>query len=366
MNILFYTPVNFRCRDIESLARKFKEDGHRVILLSLGESGELHRTFSDLGMENYSLKQDARYGAFRVVKAIRQLITFCIKNKIAILFSHLEPTNFVSVMAQYFISARVIIYRHHIDVAFLQGFSNSTTYKLTYRFANEIISVSQEAKEYMISNEGVAADKITHINLGYNFSSYHQSDLLLTKSTRERYAEEILLVTAGSLSHHKRQLLSIELVRQARALGLPVSLLIIGKGIDEPILKTQVQQIHAEHYVSFVGYTTKIIDYLAAADWLIHPSNSESSCVVVKEAALVELPVMICKGVGDFDNYMLHEKNGIVLDRDNFVEQALLQLQEFQRDPKPFREMGKKLKIEIMDRFAIDRIYPQYKKFTLE
>lgn len=362
MNILFYTPVNFRCRDIESLAKQYTIEGHDVILLSTCEEGELHFSFREMGMRTYGLNKNVHSSQLCLIV---QLVSFCKRNKIDLLFSHLEPTNFTSVIAQYFISAKVIVYRHHVDLASLQGFNDSITYKLVYRLAKEVISVSQEAKRYMISIEGVSPLKVTHINLGYDFSLYKKMDLDFVNSMRVKYVGQILLVTAGSLDTHKRPHVSMEIVRQARAMGLPVTLLMIGRGPEESTLKTFANHLHIGQYVSFVGYTSMIIDYLASADWLIHPSISESSCVVVKEAALVELPVMVCKGVGDFDNYMLHENNGIVLDRDNFIEEALLQLKQYQRNPKPFREMGRRLKIEIMDRFAIDRVYPQYAKFTL-
>jgi glycosyltransferase involved in cell wall biosynthesis len=108
------------------------------------------------------------------------------------------------------------------------------------------------------------------------------------------------------------------------------------------------------------------MDYLFAADWLIHPSISESSCVVVKEAGVAELPVMVCKGVGDFDQYMQHEINGVVLDRENFAQESANHIVQYCRNGEPYRNMGKRLKREIMNRFSIDVTYEKYLKFLSE
>jgi len=364
MNILFYTPVNFRCRDIESLAMKYIEEGHQVFLLSQCPEGDLHHSFKKIGAKvNVSLSSGN--STLRILKQGYDLLIYCRRYQIQFLLSHLEPTNFVSVIFQFFLKAKVVIYRHHINEAKLYGFDRSLSYRLTYFLAKDVISVSAEAKKYMIKEEKVLGKKIEHINLGYDFSFYNKANPEKVNEIRSKYNSELLLITVGRLTKYKRPELVIELVRQANLSGLNVKALFLGVGEEEAQLIKLTKECLIDSRIFFIGFVSNTLDYLAAADILIHPSLLESSCVVVKEAALVELPVMVCKGVGDFDNYMLHEMNGIVLDRDNFVEQALLQLQKFHRDSEPFREMGKKLKIEIMDRFAIDRVYPKYKKFTL-
>jgi glycosyltransferase involved in cell wall biosynthesis len=364
MNILFYTPVNFRCRDIESLAKKYSEQGHKIFLLSQCEEGPLHKSFSNLGacVVSFSISTKSTLALF--CRTVLRVISFCRGNEIDLLFSHLEPTNFISVIVQFFIKARVIIYRHHIDLARLQGFNKSITYRLTYRLAKDIISVSEEGKKFMVEQEKVDPRKIEFINLGYDFSLYSGASEANANVIRNNYRKDILLVTAGSLIRFKRPELSIEVVKKARCEGIDATLLFLGKGDCEENLKNLVKQFGMGDSVFFLGYVENILDYLLAADLLLHPSVSESSCVVIKESGLMELPVLVCKGVGDFDNYMVNGVNGIVVDRNDFVNQTLLHIQEQVLHPDTYHSLGVKLKEDIINRFSIEKTFWQYSKYN--
>jgi len=351
MNILYYTPVNFRCRDIESVAAKFIAGGHKVFFLSQCPPGTFHESMKQLGAEVSSI--DRPNVAARVLAIIR----FCRKNKVDVCFSHLEPTNFVSVLAQYFCKTRFVIYRHHIDEAKLNGFDQSFAYKLTYKLAKTIVCVSRQAREYMINVEHVPSSRIFHINLGYDFN------LLYPLPVKKAKAEKgIRLLSAGRLNKHKRPHLNLELLKRAVDAGIDCSLTFLGVGEEEPNLREMARKYAIEDRVIFVGYTHQILDHMADADLLVHPSLLESSCVVVKEAALVELPVMLCQGVGDFDDYMKDRINGIVLPRERFVDEGLVVLQEFSKNRQPFKETAKRLRTEIISRFDIDNVIGEFNK----
>jgi glycosyltransferase involved in cell wall biosynthesis len=103
---------------------------------------------------------------------------------------------------------------------------------------------------------------------------------------------------------------------------------------------------------------------MAAADLLVHPSILESSCVVVKEAALVQLPVVVCEGIGDFDDYMKNGVNGVVVSVENFVDEAFVALQNFSRNPKEYKDTATQLHNDILKLFNIDTVFGQYEKLV--
>lgn len=366
MNVLFYTPVNFRCRDIESLGKEYSKRGDTVFLLSQCGDGPLHESFRRLGATVLLENVYSRIVWVRVVKQIIYLIRLCKKHNIQIVFSHLEPTNFISVLAQYFIRSRVIVYRHHTNMARLYNFDKSITYKVTYSLAKTIISVSRQARDYMIQEENVSKDRIYHINLGYDFSLYALPDVLSSARIRERASADVVLVSVGSLTKFKRPDIAMELVRESNLAGIDTSILFLGVGEEEEALRDLAIKYSIKEKVIFVGYTQQILTYLAASDLLIHPSISESSCVVIKEAGLVELPVIVCEGVGDFDDYMKNEVNGIVVRAESFVSEALDHLKHYKSDQGRYRAMGKMLKQDILSRFSIENVFKQYSKFEVD
>jgi glycosyltransferase involved in cell wall biosynthesis len=364
MKILFYTPINFRCKDIESLAQRFSQQGHEVTLLSQSIEGRLHHSFVSMGMKAYSLVVSNRIQVIWLARSISNVLTYCKANKIDLLFSHLEPTNLVSVIGQYFMKTRVVIYRHHVDLAQLKGFDKSWSYRLTYSLAKEIVSVSVAGKQYMINQEGVSEKKIRVIELGYDFTLFEKPDASKIENIQSSCHNQLILVTAGALESYKRPEISIEIVNRANKIGVKSHLIFLGTGSLEMNLKQVVIQMGLSDQVHFMGYVESVMDYLHAADWLIHPSISESSCVVVKEAALAELPAMVCKDVGDFDEYMIDSVNGVILDRGDFIDEAVNHLEKYQTLRNTYKQMGKVLKNEIINRFSIDRVISKYLSFT--
>lgn len=357
MNILFYSPVNFRCRDLESLADKFVHRGDKVYFLTQCGKGPMHHEMQKNGIETYwSFRKKG------VVAELFRLVKFCFQKKIDILYSHLEPTNFISVLAQSFVIARVIIFRHHINEAQLYGFEKSFSYKFTYRFARHIIVVSEEGKRYMVNQEKIDEKKIHHINLGYDFVNFGAIDNHRVRQIRSNYKADLLMVFVGRLTHYKRPVLCIDLLLQLRNIGINGRLLVLGKGEDFEHLTSYVASRQLAEFVSFEGFVENTFDYLAAADVLVHPSLLESSCVVVKEAAAVGLPVMVCKNVGDFNNYIRDSHNGFLLDSENFVNQGVETIKKCISDRANFKKIGESLRMEIMNRFSIESTFVEHLK----
>jgi glycosyltransferase involved in cell wall biosynthesis len=105
------------------------------------------------------------------------------------------------------------------------------------------------------------------------------------------------------------------------------------------------------------------MDYLTVADFLIHPSISESSCVVVKEAALVGTPVIYCKGIGDCDEYIENEVSGFLVGRESFVKETADILQRAKDGKIQPKSVGQRLSKTITDRFSIDSNIALYEEY---
>lgn len=364
MNILFYSPFDLRSRDTESLMLAFKAEGHQVISLTQARGEVIHRYLADKGVQTFSNFLPGKQNAWYYLRQILYLINFCWQHRINVVYSHLESANFVASIAQYFIRAKVFIGRHHIDEAALYGFDQSLTYKITYRLARKIIVVSSEAKEYMIRHEKIPARKIVHINLAYDFSLYKQPNTKEIEKIQAEISAKIILVTACRLTKHKRPELSIHVMDELIRRGIDAKLILLGRGEEEEALKKLIIALSLSDKVVMPGYVANMPDYLAAADFLLHPSVLESSCVVVKEAGLVETPVIVCAGVGDFNSYLVDEVNGFLVDRNTFVLAAADTIVRHQENAVLLKTMGKSLRKVILDNFEIGNIFQEYKKLT--
>ena len=112
------------------------------------------------------------------------------------------------------------------------------------------------------------------------------------------------------------------------------------------------------------GHVDNITDYLAASDLLLHPSSTESSCVIVKEAAITNVPVIVCHEVGDFDDYIIDNENAFIVDKTKFVDEAVERIVNNYRNKQELKRIAANLKIVVLDLFGIEKIVEQYKKLN--
>jgi glycosyltransferase involved in cell wall biosynthesis len=359
-NILFYSPFNQRSRDTESLMIAFNQQGHQVFSLSQQEGREIHPFLKSHGIKTYSFLAPSNISWLRHLRHIFFFITFCRTHKIDIVYSHLESANFIASIGQYFVRATVFICRHHNDQYAKTGNDRAISYKLTYWLAKKVIVVSSSTRNFMINHEGVSPSKIITIRLAYNFSLYPQPDWKIVDKLKTNFKDEIVLITIGHLTSLKRPLSSIQVLYNLLNKGFKARLLLLGKGEMETALKEEAMQLGVNNSIIFTGYVNNVLDYIAASTVLLHPSLSEASCVVVKEAGLLKVPVVVCRGVGDFDDYIIHGENGYAVDPDNFVEESVAIIVEHLANKQNITAIGQRLHKTVVEWFSIDNVITQY------
>lgn len=359
--ILFYTPFNSRSRDTETLILAMKKDGFNVIFLTQHEGTEIIGLLKKKGIESYSSFIKGISGKLRIIKEILFLIRFCKRHKVDFIFSHLEPANFIAVFASYFIRAKLFVCRHHSDLFFLMKRKLDFSYRFTYKYARDIIVVSAFSKKHMVEIEGISEKKIHVIPLAYDFSLYNFPVPDNVDKIKKSFYADILLIMVGRLDKYKRPGLSIEVLHELVKRGNHAKLLILGNGTLKSVLQEQVKSLSLSERVFFVGHVEEVLDYMAASDFVLHPSESEASCVVIKEAGLMQKPVIVCSGVGDFDDYLQFGKNGFPVGKDRFVPEAINIILNNYTNVQEMKILGKNLESTVLERFSISEVYPLYK-----
>src|SRR6185437_9919428 len=227
MNILFYTPFIERSRDTETLLLAFKKQGHYVFFITQEKEGVIVDFLRKESIPVFSFYTPARSYIKIFIHALK-LIKFCWKHNIEVVYSHLEYANLIAVLAQYFIKAKVIVCRHHIDELHLINAQNSFSYKLIYKLAKKVIVVSERAKDFMVKQEGIRPDKILKINLAYDFSLYAPVNKEVVNEIRSKYKADLLIITACRLLKDKRPELSIQITEELLKQNINAKLIILG------------------------------------------------------------------------------------------------------------------------------------------
>lgn len=366
-NILFYAPFNQRSRDTESLMIAFHLQGHKVICLSQQEGYLINDFLNANGVIAISyVLPGERSGWWYYLRHLIYFIRFCGRHRIDIVYSHLEPANFVASVGQYFVKAKTYLCRHHIDEGLLYRFDKDLYYRITYRLARKIIVVSNHAKKYMVEEENIPERKIRHINLAYDFKLYDTPDELKTAAIRNQFKAEILLVAACRLTAFKRPDLIIETVKKLDDSGLDVKLILLGTGEMHNQLRALIEKLGLEQKIFMPGYVSNVLEFMMAADFFLHPSLLDSSCVAIKEAGLVKRPVIVCNGVGDFDDYLVHGQNGFSINPEKYVEESVAVIMEHYQNKDLLKKIGENLRMSVLELFSIEHVVHQYDSLNLK
>ena len=359
--ILFYSPFNQRSRDTESLMLAFHRQGHTVTSLTQQEGFQINSFLTENGVTAISHIVSGQRGGWRYfLRHLFFFVRFCNKNKIDVVYSHLEPANFVASVGQYLIRAKTYLCRHHVDEGNLYHFDKHLYYRLTYRLARHVIVVSDRARRYMLEHEKIPARKILHINLAHDFGLYAKADTARSAEIRRSHNAEVLLLAACRFTEYKRPDLAIQVIKSLVDNGVDAKLILLGRGEMQERLDGLIKTLELEKNVFMPGYVNNILDYMVASDFFLHPSILESSCVTLKEAGLASLPSIVCRGVGDFDEYLFHKRNAFLLNAENFVAESAQVIQEFRNQKPALQRIGNKLNESIRSTFSVEAALSKY------
>lgn len=360
MNILIYYQNYQRTIYLESLAQSFLDKGHHVFLLTTSESGILHDKMKDMGVSVASHTATGNM-VMQLFKQRRFFISYCRKNKIDIVYSHLQFANMIAISSQYFIRARVFPTRHHVDEVRLVGNKNALRIdKLVNKLAKRIIVVSNASMQYMITHENVSADKVKVIPLGYDFARYDKPDPDDVDTIRSGLSCHLVLIVIARMTARKRHIVALEALNQLVNDGLDVKMILLDHGSEEDNLRKFIAEKKLGERVIFTGFLNNTMNYLAAADLILHPSLIESSNQIVKEAALLSKPSIACSGIGDFDEYFRHRENGFLVSIENTADEMYSLVKEYYNKKEELQAMGERMKAEVLRRFDIKTVSEQY------
>ena len=361
MRILLYQPYNQIVVYIESVIEQFVKEGHDVYFLSHSERGDTHTNLEILGCKTFVLEVPRRWFGQYYWKRISGLAEFCRKNRIDIVYSHFQEANLIAVCAQYFCKSAFVVTRHHTDCGFVDdNWKERMADKIINRLAKYYVAISDSVKRHMVA-EHTNPHKIWTINLGYNFENFRKVDIEMAGQIRQENQAKILLVKAARLIPEKRHLRLLQVVKKLISEGYDIRLLLLGRGPMEQEIISWINENEMSNRIIFIGFKVNVMDYYAAADLVVHFSISEASNSAMKEAGLVYAPVTVCTGVGDFDDYIEHGRNGFLMNRDDPEADFVKLMKDINEDKYDLRAIGRELHDEVVGRFDIRAMMPKYK-----
>jgi glycosyltransferase involved in cell wall biosynthesis len=344
--ILIYYPSNKRSNVIETLATEFAARGNEVFLLTHDAQGDLHNILKERKISTFGQGLEKKHSALFYIKGFYHLIRFCRKHKITAVQSHLQQANLIAVFAQYFIRARVVVYRHHLS----ESNSVSQTFDhLINSLAKWIVVPSKIIRDKAVLDEKTKPEKVFLYPYVYDFDLFAYSPQK-AEQIRQQYNCRMLLMICGRFVPIKRNEIAIQAAIHLLELNYDVKLIALDTGPGLKDCVETVEKAGLSNKIFFPGYQSNVMDYIAASDVLIHPSVSEASNNTVKEAAILSKNVIACDGVGDFPDYMVNGENGFLVNKNEPLSGIIDSLLLIYENPSD-KTRGEKLKEAVYKRF---------------
>jgi len=360
--VLLYYPPNKRSVAIETLCKAVKEAGHELLVLTLSERGAFHEALEEMKIKTYTLVLPRKPSWKYFLKHSRSLVKFCRQHRIDFVWSHLQEANLAALFAQPFLKARVIPFRHHAESAFYAemgeqfGMSRNKNEqrvdKLINRLAKKIVIPSSGVWQSMEKYEGCDMSKVRLIPYIYDFTTYQKPDPGKVKTLRDEYPCNLLLIMVSRMVAAKQHMTVFETVKKLVDEGLSLKMIVMDDGPIRPVLEEFINKNDLCDHIIMTGFRDDFVNYMAAADLLIHPSLTEASNNVVKEMGLLQKAVAVCKDVGDFNDYITEEQSGYFLDRNNLPQTIESAIRDAYAQPDKIKRFGSELRKDVLKYFS--------------
>ena len=348
-HILFYYPSNKRSIAIETLLIELSKKVEKVSLLTTCPKGALHRELEKYSIMSFTNSISKGNSFLYYVSQILFLIRFCKKNEVDFVYSNLQHVNLISCIAQYLMTARVFIFRHHFK--FVSGQSSNLSInkneqffdKVINKLAKVIIVPSSGVYNGMKLHENVKIENVKIIPYTYDFSKYGQANKENVKKLKLLYPEKLILIMCARLIPFKRHNIVFKIVKKLINEGLDIILLVLDEGPEKQNLDNYIKKNYLEKNIIMLGFKKDFLDYMAISEMLIHPSLTEASNSVVKEMALMNKPVAVCKGVGDFSDYIINDENSFLLNAKTLEIEIENIIRNAYKNKYKLKKLGRKL-----------------------
>lgn len=181
---------------------------------------------------------------------------------------------------------------------------------------DKIVSISDKCTQAFLDKMAVLKDKIIRID------NIITKDMILSQANvfnpieMKRINDEIIFCSIGRFSTAKNFDNVPNICKRILDKGFNIKWYLIGYGGDEQLIKDKIKEEGMEEHVIMLGKKDNPYPYIKACDYYIQPSRYEGKAVTVREAQILEKPVVITRYATSFSQ--LDEGiDGVIVPMDN-------------------------------------------------
>lgn len=180
---------------------------------------------------------------------------------------------------------------------------------------DNIVSISDDVTRAFLSTFPSLENKIVKIEniLSKDFVE-EQADLFNVEN--EMTGDSVKLLSIGRFCEAKNFDNVPEIASIIKSKGVDFKWYIIGYGADENLIKSKIAQYNMEDTVIILGKKENPYPYIKACDIYVQPSRYEGKCVAVREAQILNKPVIITNYASS-KSQLQNGFDGVIVPMDN-------------------------------------------------
>lgn len=225
----------------------------------------------------------------------------CRKTEYDLAISFLTPHYFVAEKVE----ARKKIAWIHTDYSSIQ-IDLKSEYKMWIKYDN-IISISDMCTHAFVNAFPGLANKIVLVENPLPIDTIKKQSEIIIEDMPRKEDGEIVLLSIGRFCVAKNFDNIPDICRRIRKLGCNVKWYIIGFGAGEELIREKISDSGMGKWVILLGKKENPYPYIKWCDWYVQPSRFEGKAVTVREAQILNKPVIIT----DYATSKSQLRNGI-------------------------------------------------------
>jgi glycosyltransferase involved in cell wall biosynthesis len=346
----------------QSIMEMLVDRGHKVVLLTSCERGYLHEYAEKLGVITEAIDAGKHISKLSFYLAnIKKLNEVLGSRKIDIVIAHQQITALIAGMLRIIKRFPLIYIRHNSDEDYYLNRRKAALYNRVVNSLTPIkVAPSTAVHDFWIFNEKAAIHQIHRINYGYNFNQYEKPVDHKVNEIKRAYPTALRILSIARLVTSKRHELMFSVVSRLIKEGVDCKFICIGSGPLEFTLADRITGLQMQNHIFLLGRKENVFDYIEASDVFMHLSLAEASNSAVKEVALCRKPVIVCKQVGDFDDYIVNDESGFIINKEAPEEEAVKILKNIANGEIDKNKIGNRLFQSVTSIFEIDNVIKRY------
>jgi glycosyltransferase involved in cell wall biosynthesis len=218
-------------------------------------------------------------------------------------------------------TVRIAITLHSTKLLSMKERLQNLAYRRFVAVSDLMIYVCRFQAEYW-AQRGMRAARSTIIYNGIDFDYYRPADASQRAAVRARLGvldSELLIGITAALRPEKNHAFLLRALRELRARGLPVKLLVVGDGPLRAPLERQSAELGVAPHTIFAGTHADVRPLVSAFDLMTLASTSEAFSIAALEAMGMGIPAVL-SDVGGARELVLPGQNGYIFAVNDMAE----------------------------------------------